>query len=269
MADFKISALMNVSGSNGFPPVGFSDNFFWSGGDIRAAIGMAHDYAVKRVALSNENLTCVAVRAQMLGTKGASLIQHETNLVGTTPNPETPWDSKWLTIFAGIANKRQFFVRAVGDDQIVAEVWKGDAAFATNYRAWVRFLVNNSLCLQIINPANQPIQVIGTDPNGVVTTVTPHGFTPQTPFRFYRTYTSDGVPLKKLYHVASVTDTTHFIIQYWPTGTTTGYGAVRLTTKVLSPITDVAEEGVRKKQVGRPSGLFRGRRSSRKALAQL
>jgi len=259
---YKCTMIFNQSGLGGFPPTGWSESFYGSFADSPTALAAITALAQIRAPMSNSSTTIIGVRVTNLANKGVSVRQFETALIGTMPDPDMPWNAVWIDLTTGSNLQRQYMMRGQCDDFIANEQWLPMGPTGTAWNGYFQTFAAALTKQWALNGrvrANPIVQVFSVDANGNVTTNSPIAVAQGTPVRFYRTRASNNLPVKSIFNVNLVTSGTQFSLFGWPTGITVPKGQIGVYQTGIDLITAVNIEGARKRSVGRPFGLLRGR----------
>jgi hypothetical protein len=265
---WKVTFLFNCQAFGSMPACGWTETFYVSAATQALAFASATLLAQARAPLLNTFCSIQGIRVTNVATKGVSITQFEQGMLGTFASPAHPQLGAWNALVTGAGPKRQYIMRGITQTAIINENWNAPSGWNALFTTFMQQLTNGNWSLNARNRANPYVGIQSVDSSGNVTLLAPGPSAPSQPVKFFRTRTSNNIPLKKIYTTINFTDSQHFGITPWPnTFGTVMTGRLCLYAQTATPITGGNIIGVRKRNTGRPFFFLRGRAVRRSPIA--
>jgi hypothetical protein len=195
---------------------------------------------------------------------------------GTTPNPDTALQLRAQA--AGQSVTWTQYLHAMPNGMVTSNQYTPDIPFITALQTWGTALIGQGAVPMAIQWVGRdklqlPQRVLAINPAlGTITTAQPLGgvVAPTSWIRLHRVTGDLGLPIKGTFNVLLVTANPNGSVTYTVSGLPNlvlshPSGTARADLIAVSPLTNISLGRIIDRKIGRPSGLFRGRRTKQRA----
>ena len=262
--NYKMVLGFGADSIGSVPADGWTDVWYTTTDNPAAVQVRAKGYMDRRVSICNSVVRGVRFRVSIIPSNMLTFQQRYRPGPGPFPVPDTPWNALWLTVAcASQGVRRQWLVRGMTDDYIVNGSWvPAGTAWQTNFNELVRYMkVEGQFALKLIDNSFLLKNLNSVTTDGLVTLPSGHGFAINDVVRFFRTAYNDRNlgKVKGDFTVTELVGSTGVRLNNWFPAGTVSRGKLRKIQYTYPLVSDIQIAGVRKRNVGRPLELLRGR----------
>lgn len=259
--DIKVSYLINHVTRRGHAS-GWSEQWYTTADSFEAAVARVNFLGTLRLATLPNAATLVGIRLVDVAHPGISrLIPRGTagSIIGTIPATDTPWQTLLNRCRSSSLNNRSFYMRCIPDEFIVGGDYAGGAPMDAALTALQVQLAGGNWKFRGKDLSQVAINVGSISAAGVVAmTAGLPGLNATSTVELYRVVNDVGESVTGRYELAAFTDTANFTLWNY-SGGAAHQGKIRRYVVVNPTITEVQEQRIVRRKVGRPFFLSRGR----------
>lgn len=258
----KCTALWQQTSGDG-RVAGWSETWYTAGTFGAAAIAFINTIAA-RAALLSAAAKCIGLRVQVPGGQTYAQTLSVPGSAGSLQ--DVPMMAVNLKVYSPTnPNTKIFQLRGVPDATVVLGAYAPSANFTANLSAYIKNVSDNNMCWQAINRTTPQVNIVSIAADGTFVFAGAVTYAQGDYIQVMRARNVNGVRVSGKFYVATKVDAQNGKFANWVSGQVLGNGKVR-PVSIIYPLVSNAPPvvlGITTRKVGRPFGLYHGRRTKR------